>query len=210
MSHAGLRIASLLKESGADVIAAVRKGSEFMGRLECIPVRVATGDLQDPDFLQSLGMDKAQSVIFPSEDDLFNLNAALEAVEINPDIRIILRLSNLNLGKKLEKSVRNFTVLSVSQLASSSLATAALIDGPIMAFESGEEILNLYNVSPASLSGKSLSDIEQGRDMKVVAINSELFPAMDRRVEAGDMLTVLLNGTETCEGKGRVVYLSSS
>ena len=77
MSHVGLRIASLLKESGVDVTVAVRNGSEFIAQMERIPVHVATGDLLDPCFLRTLGIDSAQSVIFPSEDEVFNLNAAL-------------------------------------------------------------------------------------------------------------------------------------
>ena len=190
MSHVGLRIASLLKASGADVIAAVQSNSEFMARLERIPVKVTTGDLQDPEFLRTLNIDKAQSVIFPSTDELFNVNAALEAVEINPDARIVLRLFNLNLGTKLEKSVRNFTVLSVSQLASSVFATAALISEPVLAFESGEEILNLYTVRGSSMPGKSISEIEHTRDLKVVSLNKEVFPGPDRRVEATDKVTV--------------------
>lgn len=199
MSHAGMRIASLLKESGAEVIAAVQHGSEFIGPLERIPVRVAIGDLRDPGFLKTLGIDKAQSIIFPSEDELFNLNAALEAVELNPAVRIVLRLFNLNLGKKLEKNVRNFTVLSVAQLASSSFATAALIHEPIMAFESGGETLNLYNVNRDELSGKNISEIEQGREMKVVSLNSELFPEPNCRVEAGDKLTVFSRYQDAAE-----------
>jgi len=210
MSHAGLRIALLLKESGADVIAAVQNNSEFIGRLERIPVKVATGDLKDPGFLRSLDIAKAQAIIFPSEDELFNVNAALEAVEINPDARIVLRLFNLNLGQKLEKSVKNFTVLSVSQLASSGFATAALLSGPILAFESGDEILNLYTVSGASLSGKSIAEIEKGQALKVVSLNNEVFPSPDRRVETNDRLTLFshyqdavnLCGVHACPSTG--------
>ena len=190
MSHAGFRIASFLKETGAEVIAAVPQGSGFIHQLERLQVRVEAGDLEDFGLLPTLGIGLAQSIILPSDDDLFNLNAALRAVEINRDIRVVLRLFNLSLGKKLEKSVRNFTVLSVSQLASSSFATAALIEKPLLSFEIGEEILNIYEVNSRALQGKSIAAIEQEQEIKVLAVNDDVFPAAGRVVNPGERVIV--------------------
>ncbi len=190
MSHAGLRIASLLRKSGADLTAAVEPGSPFTGRLERLGARVVAGDLRDPAFLRTLGIERARSVIFPSEDDLFNLNGALEVLEINPAARIVLRLFNLALGKKLEKAVGNFTVLSVSQLAASSFATAALINDPILAFEAGTEIMNLYGVDGRVYAEKTVAEIETAGSVKILAINDELHPPKGRRIGPGDRLTV--------------------
>ncbi len=123
-------------------------------------MEVVDGDLRDFSFLRSSYLEQAQSIILPSEDELFNLNAALHAVEVNPDIQVVLRLFNLNLGKKLEKTVRNFTVLSVSQLASSNFASAALIEKPLLSFETGKEILNIYQIDSGILAGKSIAEID--------------------------------------------------
>jgi Trk K+ transport system NAD-binding subunit len=190
MSHTGLRIASCLRESGAQVVAAVRQGSEFLSRLERLEIAVTAGDLQDFSLLQSLEPAKARSIILPSEDELFNLNAALHAVEMNPAIRVIIRLFNMNLAKKLEASIRNLTVLSASQIASSVFATSALIENPVLSFETGEEILNIYRMSGDGMPGKSIEQIEREQELKILSVNEDLFPLPERSIAATDLLTV--------------------
>lgn len=211
MSHAGLRIASFLKETGAEVTVAVQKGSEFMPRLERLHMQIASGDLKDFAFLSNLLIDEAQSIILPSEDDLFNLNAALHAVEIKPEIRVVLQLFNLNLGEKLEKSVRNFTVLSVAQLASSTFAIAALLEKPLLSFESGDEILAIYVINGGVFPGKSIAEVEREHELKVLSINDDTFPAADRQIGPTEKLAIFsrfstasdLCGVHACTSRTR-------
>jgi Trk K+ transport system NAD-binding subunit len=188
LSHLGFKIAVRLKHSGTDVLVAAPQGSSLIPQLERLQVPVIAGDLQDFDLFTLLGLEQAQSLILPSEDDLFNLKMALYAIEANPKLRVVVRLFNDTLGEKLKASIKNFTVLSVSQLASSSFATAALLEHPVLAFESGEDILNIQITTGAVLSGKSIAEAEQDHPLKVLSVNDDVFPRADRGISAEDRL----------------------
>jgi voltage-gated potassium channel Kch len=190
MSNAGLKIAGFLKDSGSSVCVVVPHDSEYIRKLEGAGVEVKTGDVGDFNLMAIIGLHEFSSVILPSEDDFFNLNAALYALESRPNIRIVIRLFNLTLGKKLENLVGNFTVLSVSHISSPSFASAALIKKPLLSFEAGNFILNFYSLMSDKFSGRAVSDIEKEFRLKVISVNDEICFDEGRIIRPDDMLTV--------------------
>jgi len=74
----------------------------------------------DYDALRIAGVEEAASIMALADDDRLNLQVALKARDVNPDIRIVLRQFNQVLGRKLEQNLPNCSVLS---LASHSAAT---------------------------------------------------------------------------------------
>jgi len=189
LSNEGIRTAEYLSDSGAEVVMAVPVETPAVGKLRKRGVRIELVDTNDHDVLHTLDIATARALILPSVDELGNLQAALHAVEINPDIRVVIRLFNLNLAKKLEESVRNFRVISVSAVASSTFATAALLNKPLLSFEINNDIMNCHEVSGDSLAGRTVRDLEQD-GMVVIALNGDIFPDASAPVRSGDRLTV--------------------
>jgi Trk K+ transport system NAD-binding subunit len=91
--------------------------SAKLDRLGCAYIAQPPNDY---DALRFAGVEEAASIMALSDDDRLNLQVALKARDINPEIRVVLRQFNPVLGRKLEQNLPDCSVLS---LASHSAAT---------------------------------------------------------------------------------------
>ena len=79
--------------------------------------------------LRRAGASDAVSIMVLSDDDRLNLEVALRARGINPEIRIVMRQFNRTLGVKLEENLTNCSVLSLASHSAAAFAAAALDPG---------------------------------------------------------------------------------
>jgi Trk K+ transport system NAD-binding subunit len=79
--------------------------------------------------LRDAGVTEAESIMVLSDDDRLNLQVALKARDINPEIRIVMRQFNRTLGVKLEENLTNCSVLSLASHSAAAFAAAALEPG---------------------------------------------------------------------------------
>src|SRR5688572_14243533 len=63
--------------------------------------RLVVGDCGSPEVLESAGVSHARGVLILTKDDLLNVSTALMVRELNPDVRIVLRMFNQNLLGRL-------------------------------------------------------------------------------------------------------------
>jgi Trk K+ transport system NAD-binding subunit len=89
---------------------------------------VALGRLDVAGLEQVLAESEAQTLVLCDEGDIVNFHLALAAREARPDLRLVVRLFNLELGAQVE-SVLGCRALSASQLAAPAFVEAALRDG---------------------------------------------------------------------------------
>lgn len=82
-------------------------------------------DLTD-DVFRLARIDGAQAVALVDQDDLGNLHSALRAQELQPHIRLVLRMFNMQLGNRVRKLFTDCAVLSDAALASPWFVAAAL------------------------------------------------------------------------------------
>lgn len=190
ISNAGLRVAEFLKDTGPDVVVALPEASPFVRKLEDRNIRLVHSDLSNFDLLRDLDLHLAKSIILTSDDELFNIQAALHAIEINPAIRVVIRLFNLNLASRLQDSIRNFRVLSVSQVSSPVFAASALLEKPLLSYKSEDNIFSFYETSGELFSGRTINDIESEKEAKVISVNNAFFPDMSWKIRPEDRLTL--------------------
>lgn len=76
--------------------------------------------------LQAADLAQARAVALVAQDDVGNLHAALRAGELRPDIRLVVRMFNTSLGRKILTLVSDCTVLSDSEMAAPWFVAAAL------------------------------------------------------------------------------------
>jgi Trk K+ transport system NAD-binding subunit len=81
-----------------------------------------------PDFLayEAAGLADADGLALVDQDDGGNIDAALLARELNPHLRIVLRMFNRSLGEGIAALLGNCAVLSESAIAAPAFVTAAL------------------------------------------------------------------------------------
>lgn len=89
-------------------------------------VRVVVGGVSDPDVLRQAGVETAEAFAIVGLGDDANVHAAFAAVKLNPDIRLVVRMYNLRLGKRIEALFDNCRVMSSSAIAAPLLVDAVI------------------------------------------------------------------------------------
>jgi len=121
LGQTGYRIFSLLKQQGAHVIGISDK--PVLGEdPDCIVV----GELRSSATLTRAAVQTAQTLVLATSDDALNLAILTQARILNPRIRIVNRLFNHALGKRLDTTLPDHVSLSVSALAAPIFSFAAL------------------------------------------------------------------------------------
>jgi Trk K+ transport system NAD-binding subunit len=71
---------------------------------------VLRGNMIDPDTLRDAGIRRAVAVLMLTGDDTTNLEAGLLARELNPNVHVILRMSNKRVTQRLDAMLRRSTI----------------------------------------------------------------------------------------------------
>ena len=98
----------------------------FRTHLEREGVRVLQGDPRDVADLKLAGLDSAAGLAIVEDSDVDNLHAALAARGARPDIRLVVRMFNQQLGSRLEALFPDAHILSASAIAAPAFLAAAL------------------------------------------------------------------------------------
>jgi Trk K+ transport system NAD-binding subunit len=80
----------------------------------------------DADAFRAAGLTTADAVALVSRDDVVNVYAALQAQEICPGVRVVLRIFNPTLGQRLPELFEDAQVLSDVEIAAPAFVAAAL------------------------------------------------------------------------------------
>ena len=112
-----------LTENLAPEIAEIRADDDP----ECRPVVIAARKLT-PAVFEAADLTDADAIAFVDTDDVANVDAALIAREVDPTIRVVLRMFNTVLGAGVTQRLTNCAVLSASEIAAPAFVAAALGD----------------------------------------------------------------------------------
>jgi voltage-gated potassium channel len=119
LGHLGYRLLGQLLSRDQDLVVIERDpGCGFLGRAREVGAAVLVRDMRDDQALRDAGIESARVIVVASNDDLANIEVALDARRMNPRIRILLRLFDQRIADK-------FKDLGVIDEAFSSAALAA-------------------------------------------------------------------------------------
>ena len=92
LEHLGLRTIDALRRRDEDVVA-IGPSDAAREPLAELGVRLIVGDPLLPRTLREAGIETAAAIVMTGGEDLANLNIALAAQELRPDIRVVIRIS---------------------------------------------------------------------------------------------------------------------
>lgn len=96
---------------------------------ELAGIRVLVTDhLHDQIFLDA-GVERAAGLALAAQDDVGNIHAAMRAQDLNPRLRIVIRMFNTSLGHRIRVLFQDCAVVSDSAIAAPAFVEAALGDG---------------------------------------------------------------------------------
>jgi Trk K+ transport system NAD-binding subunit len=176
-------------------------GTSFVQRLAGMEgLTIITGDASDPDVLTQAGIARAYSVAAVTSSDLVNLRVGLTARKLRADVHLVVRVFSDALAEELNDVFEIHTTYSTSNLASPTLAAAAILggEGVSRAFVAGGRIYSSDEWTAGrggKISGQTVAAIRQRRDALVVALRrgGTLLPVppLDTTIQDGDEVTLL-------------------
>lgn len=199
LGRLGFRVVRHLRREGREVAVVERKpDSEFVAEIEDLDVPVVVGDATKPVVLKRANVEGARAILVLTDDDLVNLDVGLAAREVNPGIKVVLRLFDESLADKVKRALGVEAAFSTSALAAPAFAAAVSSSKIMHSIEVGDAHVHLAELTAGAgspLVGRRLGEIEHEFDVKFLihrtASRGDLLPQAEVRVAAGDHLVVL-------------------
>ncbi|HET9227727.1 MAG TPA: NAD(P)-binding protein [Thermoanaerobaculia bacterium] len=158
MGDVGYRVAELLHHLGEKVVVLTLQVREERRRTaEAAGIRIVLGDARIDQNLHEAGLASAKLLIAATDQDLVNIEVALDARRIRPEMPVVIRLFDQGLARQLEGTFDLQRALGMSALAAPSFAAAAL----------GEAVLGAFSIQGTPFvvgkgSGDGLIPLEDG------------------------------------------------
>jgi len=127
LGQVGLRLCLLLRECGIGVVGVTDESeeSESVGLARDFGLPVVTGRGGDPSLLRRLSLKRAVAFAAVTNDDLENVSAAMAALSVNEDLRVVLRAGDGRLANETRSLVRLGVVRDVHRIAATLIAAQA-------------------------------------------------------------------------------------
>lgn len=132
---------------------------------------VIVGDLQAATTLIAAGIERAHTLVIAGSDDALNLSIMMQGRVLNPQIRIINRFYNTNLGERLDQALADHLSMSVVGLAAPVFTFAALGNkaiGQIKLFQQTWPIHEEYIDENHLWKGRKLSELWEDRSRMLI------------------------------------------
>ncbi|MBK8984963.1 MAG: NAD-binding protein [Chloroflexi bacterium] len=195
----GYRVTEELLKYGRDVVAIeMDENGRFVEKVRALGVPLLIGDARRSENIIKAGIQRADAIIPCTDNELANLDIALDAREINPNIKVVLRMFDSDLARRVEKGFGIHTAFSGSALAAPIFAAAAMRLDIKHSFYVGEELLNLseMTVRPNSpLAGWTVNQLQHTYNLSVVfhrgSAQDDMHPDPEQKLCVGDFFLVL-------------------
>lgn len=196
----GFRVLEQLLAQGQDVVVIEKDpGARFLGEARATGVPVLVRDMTDDTALVEAGVPYARAIVAATNDDVANLEAAVDARRLNPTIRICLRMYEQTVAAKLQQAFGVDAAFSSSALAAPAVAGMTLGTRVLSSCTIGgvAHVNAEVDLAPGSpLAGRSVGEVEAAHRVRVVARTAagatapEALPAAAVQLTAGDRLVV--------------------
>ncbi|MFN7147675.1 MAG: potassium channel family protein, partial [Myxococcota bacterium] len=172
------------------------EGGEFVARARELGAEVLIGDARTENLLRSLNVRDARAVLIVTDDDLANLEIAMDVRDIRADVPIILRLFDQRLAQKVRHTMGIQVSLSTSMVAAPLFASAALDAHVVGTHRVGGKLLLVVELAVGpKLAGRTAATLLRDHGLTLVAVRTgdvwRTDPAPDDAVQPGDRIQVM-------------------
>jgi Trk K+ transport system NAD-binding subunit len=198
LGHLGYRVVQTLHEMGKQVVVIELNPSiDSFKAVQKMGVPVIQEDGTRTVALEAANITHARTIVLASQNDAMNLQIALKARSLHPDIQVIIRIFDEEFAHALQAQF-GFTALSATVMAAPVFAAAAAgadVTHPISI--EGQQLSLARMTIPASsnLADKTVGYVEDNYHLNIILLRhdhqSEMHPTDTRPLHAGDTLAVL-------------------
>lgn len=197
LGHVGIRVVESLKQLGTPVVAIEKnKTDSFAVVVEELGFPVLYGDARRDALLIEAGVERAQAIVCATDDDLANLEVALDAKKANPKIRVVMRMFDQRIAGKMRSALELDATFSTSALGGPLVALQATVPGVrgVYHLDDGSMRVDMEIPSPSKWWGKPVAECEDVIDGRIVGIRKRggAFERArhERKLAEGDVVSV--------------------
>jgi len=197
LGHLGYRIVEKLNEMGRDVaVIELNPAVDAFRAVQKMGVPVIQEDGSRAASLEAANIKHAHTIILASQKDAMNLQIALKARSMNPDIQVVIRIFDEDFAHALHDQF-GFMALSATEMAAPVFAAAAAgadVTHPI-SIEGQQLSLARMTVNASSeIAGKTVGFVEDNYRITIILLrhndHSEMHPKDVSPLHAGDTIAV--------------------
>jgi Trk K+ transport system NAD-binding subunit len=200
LGNLGFRVVEELLQCGERVVVIEQeRDSRFMAAARRLGIAIIVADATVLEVLRQAHVATARAVVAATNDELINLEVALLTRELNPQSRVVLRVSDPTLGDTLRDAANIRYALSIPSLAAPAFVAAVF----------GDRVSSMFLVKGQLLVAMELAVLPEDshldrQSVRALAIDYRLLPirlvsgdgtlrpqAMNHRLAIGDRLTVI-------------------
>ena len=194
LGRVGYRIVQQLLAAKEQVVAIEKDAdSMFVEEMQDQGVPVLIGEARLKKNLLLANLERARAIILATNDDLTNLDAALTARDIRPDIRVALRLFDETLASKVATQF-NMPVISTSQVSAPAFVSAVTGRSVHQYIQLDGQTIHVADVLVQRLPSQTVAAVQKGFGVSVVLhkrpAGSAAMPGPETLVQPGDTLVV--------------------
>lgn len=197
LGHVGIRVVESLQKLGTPVVAIERvKDDSFAVSASELGVPVLYGDARRDTLLLEAGVKHARAVVCATNDDLTNLEVAIDAKRFNPAIRVVVRIFDQRVAEKMRAALDVDETFSTSALSGPLVALQATEPGVrgVYRLEGGDLRVGMEVAAPKGWWGTKVAACEDAIDGRVISIRSaggtSTRARHDTVLEEGDVVTL--------------------
>lgn len=203
LGNVGTRVAALIHETGVPVVCVERDPqARGIAAARALGLPVLVGDAPLESQLRRARVQYSRALVALTSDDATNLEAALEARALRPEVRIVVRLFDDDFAHHVYATLGNVASRSVSYLSAPAFAAALMgreVLGTLSVYRYVLLVAELAADEGSGLVGRNLHDIEEPGGVRVIGVRLARRPAdlqwnyadRARRLVAGDRIVVV-------------------
>ena len=174
LGHLGFRVLEQLVRSGVPVVVLERsKGNPFVPQAKQMNVPVLIRDMKEDQALIDAGIVEASAIIICSNDDVSNLEVAIDSRRMNPKVRIVMRLFDQQVASKVAGALTIDAAFSSSALAAPAVAALSLHTTVLSSLSIKDETfvaVQLIIEDGSPLAGQPPARLEAEHGARVLAV----------------------------------------
>lgn len=159
----GYRTYLLLRRLGQAVAVIERNpNNRFLEEVRRDGAPVIIGDARDERLLADLNVAAAKSIVLATDDDMANLETAMDARRLNPNISVVLRMFDQNTADKIQDGFNIDISMSQSAISAPTFATCAVAPTTHNSFILGDRLITMQRWlvrQDGPLNGKSVAQV---------------------------------------------------
>lgn len=196
--HLGFRIAEKLHEMGKQIVVIEQNPNlDTLNEARRMGIPIINDDASRQFSLEGANVKRADTIILASQNDSMNLQIALKARGLNPNIKVVVRIFDDDFAHALQDQF-GFIALSATEMAAPVFAAAAAgvdITNPI-SIEG--QLLSLARVTltkESALINKTVGFVENNFNVNIVLHKREdetqMPPKDNIKLDVGDVIAVI-------------------